>query len=130
LKSSPTDSGDWWESLKQGARRLLPDGPVNHMEPGKPIPIGIKLPGKPFFVGTAKDLPDPEAFYLPDGSVLDIDKMLEENTRLLEDLQKTRGLLRDAQHAESLLARRVEVFRKKWPDIHKKFFTTKKRKAQ
>lgn len=120
--SSPTKS--WWDKFKEAARGL-PDGPVNHTQPGQPIPMGIKLPGKPFFIGTSKDLPDPTAHYLPDGSILDVSKMLEENTRLLEELQKTRLLLRNAQHAESLLTRRVEAFRKKWPAIHKQFFTKK-----
>ena len=120
LKSSPTNS--WWDKFREAVSRL-PDGPVNNTEPGQPIPMGIKLPGKPWFIGTSKDLPDPTAIYLPDGSILDIDKMLAENTRLLEDLQKTRLLLRNAQHAESLLMRRVEVLRKRWPTIHKQFFT-------
>lgn len=121
LKSSPTKGG-WWEKFKE-AVNSLPDSPINRTEPGQPTPMGIKLPGKPWFIGTSKDLPDPTAIYLPDGSILDIDKMLAENTRLLEDLQKTRLLLRNAQHAESLLMRRIEVLRKKWPAIHKQFFT-------
>ena len=123
MTSSPTNGG-WFKRLKEAVNRL-PDGPVNRVEPGQPIPMGIKLPGKPFFIGTSKDLPDPTAHYLPDGSILDVSKMLEENTRLLEELQKTRLLLRNAQHAESLLTRRVEAFRRKWPAIHKQFFTKK-----
>lgn len=123
LKSSPTKGG-WWDKFKEAVNRL-PDGPINHTEAGQPIPIGIKLPGKPWFIGTSKDLPDPTATYLPDGSVLDIEKMLADNTRLLGELQKTRLLLRNAQHAESLLMRRVETLRKRWPGIHKQFFTAK-----
>lgn len=121
MKSSPTKGG-WWEQFKEAVNRL-PDGPINRTEPGKPIMVGYKEPGKPFRVIPSNELPDPTLRYLPDGSVLDIDKMLEDNTRLLEDLQKTRLLLRNAQHAESLLMRRVEALRKRWPSIHKKFFT-------
>lgn len=121
LKSSPTKGG-WWEKFKE-AVNSLPDGPINRTEPGRPIAVGYKVPGQPLLVTTADKLPDPTAVYLPDGSILDIDKMLAENTRLLEDLQKTRLLLRNAQHAESLLMRRIEVLRKKWPAIHKQFFT-------
>lgn len=118
--SSPTNS--WWDKFKESVSRL-PDGPVNKTQPGRPIAVGYKVPGQPILITTADKLPDPTAIYLPDGSILDIDKMLEDNTRLLEDLQKTRLLLRNAQHAESLLMRRVEVLRKRWPAIHKQFFT-------
>lgn len=100
LKSSPTKGG-WWEQFKEAVSRL----------PDPPQPIQPWL-------------------YLPDGSLLDIDKMLEENTRLLEDLQMQRQLTANAQHNESLLARRAEALRKRWPAIHKQFFSTEKRKAK
>lgn len=121
--SSPTKSSRLATLL--GWIKPAHEGPTNTTEPGQPIPMGIKLPGKPWFIGTSKDLPDPTAIYLPDGSILDIDKMLVDNTRMLEELQQTRLLLRNAQHAESLLMRRVEVLRKRWPAIHKQFFTAK-----
>lgn len=123
MKSSPTKGG-WWEQFKEAVGRL-PDGPINHTKPGRPIVVGYKVPGQPILLTTADKLPDPTAVYLPDGSILDIDKMLEDNTRLLQELQKTRLLLQNAQHAESLLMRRVESLRKRWPAIHKQFFTAK-----
>lgn len=128
MKSSPTKGG-WWEKFKEAVNRL-PDGPVNRVEPGKPIMVGYKEPGQPYRLIPSNELPDPmyelhRLHRLPDGAILDIDRMLEENTRLLEELQRTRLLLRNAQHSESLLTRRIEAFRKKWPAIHKQFFTQK-----
>lgn len=91
--------------------------------------VGYKAPGEPFRVIPSNELPDPTLYHLPDGAVLDIDKMLEENTRLLEQLQMQRQLTANAQRNESLLARRAETLRKKWPAIHKQFFATEKGKA-
>ncbi|QBJ04533.1 hypothetical protein HOV23_gp040 [Pseudomonas phage Lana] len=69
---------------------------------------------------------------------MDIEQILADNTRLLTENQRMRGALldtsdlrkqlRDAKHNESLMARRIEAFRKMWPAIHKDFFTTEKGK--
>lgn len=132
MKSSPTKS--WWDKFKEAASSL-PDGPVNTVKPGQPIMVGYKAPGEPFRVVPSKELPDPTLYQLhqlhrlPDGAILDVDRMLKENTELLEKLQMQRQLTANAQRNESLMARRVEAFRKKWPDIHKQFFASEKGKA-
>lgn len=104
MKSSPSNGG-WWDRFKEAV---------------------LSLPETP-------QIQSQVTFYLPDGARLDIDKMLEENTRLLEDNQRLRQTLtdtrelrkqlKDAKHNESLMTRRVEAFRKRWPAIHKQFFT-------
>jgi len=116
LKSSPIN--DWWEKFKE-AVSSLPDppiqGPVNTIEPGKAIPMGIKRPGEPFFVGTSADLRCEDRSYN--------DSYVKE---LEDELEELRKQLRDAKHNESLMARRVEMFRRRWPAIHKQFFSTGK----
>lgn len=42
---------------------------------------------------------------------------------LLEELDKYKRLYRDSQYNEQLLAKRIGVFKKDWPDIHKRYFT-------
>lgn len=68
---------------------------------------------------------------------IDVDQMLADNTRLLEENQRLRETaatvrelrkqLADSQHHESLMARRIEAFRRKWPAIHKDFFTAERK---
>jgi hypothetical protein len=107
LRTSPTD-GSWWDRFKE-AVRSLPD---------------------------TSQIQTEVTLSLPDGSPLDVNKMLKENTRLLEQNQRLRHeqsvllrQLRDVKHHESLMAGRIEAFRKKWPAIHKDFFA-RERKAK
>ena len=113
MKTSPTKS--WWDSFKEAVGRL-PDGPINHTPRGTPIPVG----GTP-----------------PTVREIDVDQLLADNTRLLMENQRLRQTITDtvelrlqlanAKLSEAALARRIEVFRKTWPDIHKKFFSTERK---
>lgn len=77
--------------------------------------MGIKLPGKPFFIGTAADMPPVTSV---ESLQMEIEKLLAAN----EDL---RHQLCGAKANERKMAWRIEAFRKKWPAIHKDFFTAK-----
>lgn len=127
MKSSPTNGG-WWERFKEAVRSLpdpnptlTPDepwprleGPINHTAPGRPIPIGIKRADGTFFIGTSADLKIP-----------DVEDLLRENAKLLAANEDLRYQLAGAKTNERKLAWRIEAFRKKWPAIHKDFFTAK-----
>lgn len=42
---------------------------------------------------------------------------------LLAELEKYKRLYKDSQYNEQLLAKRIGIFKKDWPDIHKRYFT-------
>lgn len=97
MKTSPTKGG-WWEKFREAVLNL-PDP-----APAKPIDV--------------------------DQLLADNTRLLVENQRLRETAAKVRELrkqLADSQHNESLMARRIEAFRRKWPAIHKDFFTAERK---
>lgn len=113
MKSSQIKNS-WWERFKE-AVGSLPAGPINHTAPGTPIPVGIVRSDGTLFVGTAADL-----------KVTDVESLLQENAKLLAANEDLRSQIAGAKANERKLAWRVEALRKKWPALHKEFFTKKK----
>ncbi|QYW06504.1 hypothetical protein uan_092 [Pseudomonas phage UAntarctica] len=56
--------------------------------------------------------------------VLRMPECPEPSQPLLAELEKYKRLYKDSQYNEQLLARRIGEFKKDWPDIHKRYFTS------
>lgn len=139
LLGMPADGPPWQredETLAECRRRLglaanqNPAANPNWIRPRAPQAPPARNPGpRPLTF-----LNDPLSL-----STDDIEQILADNSRLLMENQRMRGTLtdteelrrqlRDSKHNESLMARRIEAFRKKWPAIHRDFFSTDKGKT-
>lgn len=115
MKSSPTNGG-WWEKFKEAVHGLPePKTMAGDFKPRKP---GVE-PSEPWPRSAGPDL----KFYMPNGTELNIEGLLDENKSLRAEVKTLRTQLLGAKANERKLAWRIEKFRKKWPAIHKEFFT-------
>lgn len=109
MKTSPT-KGDWLGRIRSlWASGHFTGGPVNKTQPG---------------ILTVTNSADIPGIHKP----RNIPQILEENAALLKENGDLRTQLLASKHNERQLAWRIEEFRKRWPAIHKQFFT-KERKA-